>query len=663
MRSSSAIRWAGVVPLLLGVVFLADWLVPGARFGWMGAPDPALAPNSALAFALCGGAILALAQRTPRGRRLARALAALVAVCALLRFAVNAAGGGASFRAYLLGATAQANGFVLTDAGSISAVNFLLAAAALALLAWPGRIRTGATLAALLAVALGLGGQAFLGRFVIGAQPDPSTFWISVVRSMLFAIIAIGLFRLAVQESQRANERENSPDGRAYLDVEHGVAAAFGLALGLVGLAGLLSYNLVTRFVEDGRRADANQHLVMALNDLHTNLRDAEAAARGYVASGDPGALRDFRQAAIQLEPSWRSAGALSLATGRMEAMAHLEPSIRAMRLRVQEAVGARQENRLGAARQALVALEAERLDDRVADEVRAIEAAARPDLADEAMRREAGRARTLVAFAACAGSVGLIVVLLHRRFETDLAGRRRAEATLRRHNETLKSFAHTVAHDLRAPLRGIAGYARELADHAPGLDERARFCVTQIDAAAKHLDHLIEGTLDYTRVDAATPELVAVDVAALTARLLRQRAPQIEEYRTEVVTRFGVPRVESWEHGVAQVLGNLLDNALKYSRGGPAPRVQIETEATPAGWRLTVRDNGIGFDMKYHDRIFGLFQRLPNSREFEGTGAGLAIVRKVVERLGGTVRAESAPGAGAAFIVELPRRPVAALA
>ena len=108
------------------------------------------------------------------------------------------------------------------------------------------------------------------------------------------------------------------------------------------------------------------------------------------------------------------------------------------------------------------------------------------------------------------------------------------------------------------------------------------------------------------------------------------------------------------------QALANLIDNALKYSRGSQPPRVWIRAAASEQGLTVSVADNGIGFDMKYHDRIFGLFNRLVRASEFEGTGAGLAIVRKVLERMGGAVRAESAPGRGATFTIRLEKGVVA---
>jgi len=113
---------------------------------------------------------------------------------------------------------------------------------------------------------------------------------------------------------------------------------------------------------------------------------------------------------------------------------------------------------------------------------------------------------------------------------------------------------------------------------------------------------------------------------------------------------------VRTWERGLLQVLTNLIDNALKYSRKAKPPRISIASQDISGVFRIEVSDNGIGFDMKYHDRIFGLFNRLVRAEEFEGTGAGLAIVKKVVEKLGGKLWAESKPGSGAKFFVELPK-------
>lgn len=243
------------------------------------------------------------------------------------------------------------------------------------------------------------------------------------------------------------------------------------------------------------------------------------------------------------------------------------------------------------------------------------------------------------------------------RRHTDDLERRVEARtAQLAGRNQELKDFAYTVSHDLKAPLRGIAGYANELVrKHSTGLSERARFCLAQIVSAASNLDRLIEDLLHYSRLDAETPSLADVDLRELVDGILRDRRLMIAEQKTDVIVDIPFPAVTAWQRGLVQVLTNLIDNAIKYSRNATAPRVHIAAAIGDGEWRLTVGDNGIGFDMKYHDRIFGLFNRLVRMEEYEGTGAGLAIVKKVVDKQGGRVWADATPGRGATFFVVLP--------
>ncbi len=250
-------------------------------------------------------------------------------------------------------------------------------------------------------------------------------------------------------------------------------------------------------------------------------------------------------------------------------------------------------------------------------------------------------------------------VVALVTELALNTARLQQTERELRQRNDELKGFAYTVAHDLTAPLRGITGYTQELErKHNAGMGERARFCLSQILTATRNLDHLIEDLLHYSRLDAAPPVLAPVSLPHLVAALLKDRALTIDEQRVEVTLALAVTLLPTWESGLTKVLSNLIDNALKYSRHAQPPQLSIAAEQTATGWHITVRDNGIGFDMRYHDRIYGLFNRLVRAEDFEGTGAGLAIVKKVLEKLGGRVWAESQPGQGATFHVELPGPP-----
>jgi signal transduction histidine kinase len=248
-------------------------------------------------------------------------------------------------------------------------------------------------------------------------------------------------------------------------------------------------------------------------------------------------------------------------------------------------------------------------------------------------------------------------MVALYTELEQKTERLQAVEKTLRTRNEELKGFAYTVSHDLKAPLRGIAGYAEELErKHKAGLSERALFCLNQISTATRNLDHLIEDLLHYSRLDAETPSLTAVNLRSLIEALIRDRSLVIAEQHIEVTVDLPVLTLRTWERGLGQVLTNLIDNAFKYSRKASPPRVGIRAEELDNAWRFAVSDNGIGFDMKYHDRMFGLFNRLVRAEEFEGTGAGLAIVKKVVDTQGGRIWAESQPGQGATFFVELPK-------
>jgi PAS domain S-box-containing protein len=244
-----------------------------------------------------------------------------------------------------------------------------------------------------------------------------------------------------------------------------------------------------------------------------------------------------------------------------------------------------------------------------------------------------------------------------NQELEGEIIQRRRVAELLRDRNEELKAFAYTVSHDLKAPLRGIAGYAHELQRrHQSGLTARGVACIEHIVTATSNLDRLIEDLLHYSRLDAETPSSTAVDLAQMIDGILRDRRPVVREQKVEIDVALGVTTIHTWERGLLQMLANLIDNAIKYSRNATPPRVRIASEDHGQIVRIVISDNGIGFDPKYRDRIFGLFNRLVRQEDFDGTGAGLAIVKKIAEKMGARVWGESQPGSGASFYLEIPR-------
>lgn len=269
-------------------------------------------------------------------------------------------------------------------------------------------------------------------------------------------------------------------------------------------------------------------------------------------------------------------------------------------------------------------------------------------------IHKDGSRFPTLVSITALRDEADSIIGFLG--MFVDISERKHIEQLLRAKNEDLKTFAYTVSHDLKAPLRGISGYAQELERrHKEGLSERAQFCITQIITASRNLDGLIEDLLKYSRLDAEEPTLTDIKLSDLVKNILRDCNHTLTELSVEMSVSVPPITLHTWERGLHQILANLIDNAIKYARHAKPPRLTISAEALSGGYRITVIDNGVGFDMKYHDRIFGLFNRLVRADEFEGTGTGLAIVKKLVEKLGGSIRATSALDQGATFFVELP--------
>lgn len=237
-----------------------------------------------------------------------------------------------------------------------------------------------------------------------------------------------------------------------------------------------------------------------------------------------------------------------------------------------------------------------------------------------------------------------------------DITARKHAEALLRHKNNELKTFAYTVSHDLKTPLRGITGYAQELErSYMDSMPDRAKFCIAQLLTASGNLNQLIEDLLKYSRVESEQAMFSSVNLIQVVARILSDRSYTLNELAVEVSVNVPTMPLMTWEHGLNQILVNLVDNALKYSSGSLPPKLAIVAVMEEGVCKISVSDNGIGFDMQYLERIFGLFNRLVRPNEFEGTGVGLAIVKKLVEKLNGCITAESTPSLGARFIVEFP--------
>jgi light-regulated signal transduction histidine kinase (bacteriophytochrome) len=231
-----------------------------------------------------------------------------------------------------------------------------------------------------------------------------------------------------------------------------------------------------------------------------------------------------------------------------------------------------------------------------------------------------------------------------------------RRAVELARSNAELEQFASIASHDLQEPLRKVRTFTERLAaSESEQLSDKGRDYLRRANSAAERMQRLIEDLLKLSRVATHGRPFAAVDLERVSLEVLEDLEHEIE--RSGAVVRVGrLPTITGDALQMRQLMQNLISNALKFRREGVAPLVSIEGELTGGALAtITVRDNGIGFEPQYGRRIFRVFERLHGRGEYPGTGIGLALCRKIAERHGGAIVAESTPGVGSVFIVTLP--------
>jgi light-regulated signal transduction histidine kinase (bacteriophytochrome) len=237
-----------------------------------------------------------------------------------------------------------------------------------------------------------------------------------------------------------------------------------------------------------------------------------------------------------------------------------------------------------------------------------------------------------------------------------------RAELTsqLQRSNRELESFSYSVSHDLRAPFRHIVGYTQLLRDREKALSPQSLHYLDSINEAAASAGQLVDDLLSFSQLGRTALAMSPVDMQKVVQEVVRSMEPDVRDRQIEWRIQ-PLPPTNGDAALLRQALYNLVDNAIKYSRDRTPAIIEIGGEQLASECVYTVRDNGVGFDMAYAHKLFGVFQRLHRMEDFAGTGIGLALTHRIIERHGGWIEAQGVVDQGAQFRFGIPRKGVTA--
>lgn len=236
-----------------------------------------------------------------------------------------------------------------------------------------------------------------------------------------------------------------------------------------------------------------------------------------------------------------------------------------------------------------------------------------------------------------------------------EITQRKLAEERLKASNEELQSFATIAAHDLQEPLRKIQTFGERLKVKGEKvLPPELLDYVNRIQSSSTRMRTLIDDLLSYSRVTSRAAPFEKIDLSKIVGEVLSDLEVRIEQTKAKISVQ-KLPNIEADPSQMRQLFQNLISNAMKFQKPDVPPVIEVSGKTVSNWCTIEVKDNGIGFDEKYLDRIFAIFQRLHGRHEYEGTGVGLAVCRKIVERHGGMLTARSTPGAGAIFIATIP--------
>ena len=444
---------------------------------------------------------------------------------------------------------------------------------------------------------------------------------------------------------------------------ERRTQVGFISAVALLVLVSCVAIVAVRGYAGTNRWLTHSLEVVTELEGLSAALAQAEAARRGYLSSVDPSYLKERDAALLGLDERLQRARQLTLDNASLQQqLRNLETVLQQRKRQVDDLIALAQSAGTAAAQRGPLSESVRKETQEAFERIAGLQ---QEENALLAARRRADQAWTnglIATFTALLLIVVSMLGWLGRRVRLEAQARaRHAQAldrlnlSLEAANRELESFSYSVSHDLRSPLRAIDGYSLMLEeDYGPQLDETARRYIKTVRAGSQRMAALIDDLLTFSRLSRQSLNRQTVDMNTLA----RRAAAEVLESQPEpkpAVNIAELPPVPGDPALLRQVWTNLISNAVKYSSKATAPQVQIRAAAEGRQVRYEVQDNGVGFDMKYADKLFGVFQRLHSMDEYPGTGVGLAIVQRIINRHEGVVSAKGERGKGATFGFTLP--------
>ena len=239
----------------------------------------------------------------------------------------------------------------------------------------------------------------------------------------------------------------------------------------------------------------------------------------------------------------------------------------------------------------------------------------------------------------------------------SDVSRLKQVQRSLEESNREQEVLNHSISHDLRGPLVTISNYARiVLTEHGTSLDDESRGMIQRIESAAQRMQHTLKQMLEYNSVMCEEVVLHPVSLDELVRGVLAEHRAVVQERNAEISCAPGLPLVRASASLLSQVISKVLANALLYTKEGTPPRVRITCENNEKHVVLRIADEGIGIELRHHERIFAIFERLHGHSQYPGSGVGLAIARRAAERMNARIWVQSDVGRGSCFCVELPK-------